>query len=114
MYFPACVHRVWFWVKQPTGDQSSLFDWARDNVYGGAILLGVGNATMMVIAYTMISNLVGKYTVSVIIIYVPLAGYIQYKYCVLYMHQAMWIATKIQKFSSFSDGREAVPLSMDG
>ena len=65
LYVPLTLtHRMWFWVKQQAGDQSSFFDWSRDNVYGGAILLGIGNAAMMVMVYTMISNLVGQYTVS--------------------------------------------------
>ena len=56
---------MWFWVKDQAGDQSSRFEFARDNVYGGTIFLGIGSSTMVVIAFTMISTLVGKYTVSV-------------------------------------------------
>ena len=58
------MHRLWFWLKEQTGDQSSRFEFARDNIYGAAILLGIGSATCIVIALSMIAQFVGEYTVS--------------------------------------------------
>ena len=42
----------------------ATFNLARDNVYGAIILLGMGGATVLVLSYTMISQVVAKYTVS--------------------------------------------------
>ena len=58
------LSRIWLWVKDPSDDHISKFSLSRDNVYGAIMLLGVGGATMLVIAMTMISSLVGEYTVS--------------------------------------------------
>lgn len=54
---------MWFWMKNPTNDTASHFNWSRDSLYGATILLGAGGSTVMVIAFTMVANLVGEYTV---------------------------------------------------
>ena len=57
--------RIWFWVKEPSQvSPQVVFNAARDNVYLAIVLLGVGGATVLVLSYTMISQVVGKYTVS--------------------------------------------------
>ena len=58
-------NRIWFWIKDPTDDHTSSFNWSRDNVYGAMVLLGAGGATVLVISMAMIAYLVGKHTVSV-------------------------------------------------
>ena len=58
--------RIWFWVKDASDDTSSHFNWSRDSIYGATILLGIGGATIIVLSLTMISQLVGKYAVSVV------------------------------------------------
>lgn len=56
--------RIWFWVKDPTSvSPGTTFSVARDNVYVAIVLLGIGGATVLVLSYTMISQLVGRYTV---------------------------------------------------
>ena len=55
---------MWFWVKDPTNDTNSHFNWSRDNIYGATILLGAGGSTLNVISFTMISYLVKNFTVS--------------------------------------------------
>lgn len=58
------TYRIWFWVKDPTNvSPGTTFSVARDNVYVAIVLLGIGGATVLVLSYTMISQLVGKYTV---------------------------------------------------
>ena len=58
------MHSIWFWVKDPSGvDRDVAFNVARDNVYLAIVLLGMGGATVLVLAYTMISQVVGKFTV---------------------------------------------------
>ena len=44
-----------------------VFNAARDNIYLAIVLLGMGGATVLVLAYTMISQVVGKYTVSLLL-----------------------------------------------
>ena len=56
--------RIWFWVKDPTSDSASHFNWDRDSIYGATILLGAGGATVLVISMAKIAYLVGEYTVS--------------------------------------------------
>lgn len=56
--------RIWFWVKDPTDDHKSNFNWSRDNIYGAAVLLGAGSATCLVMSLSYISYAVGEYTVS--------------------------------------------------
>ncbi|CAI7994339.1 Major facilitator superfamily domain-containing protein 12 [Geodia barretti] len=54
---------IWFWVKEPSQvSPQVVFNAARDNVYLAIVLLGVGGATVLVLSYTMISQVVGKYT----------------------------------------------------
>ena len=64
----ACTHcpRIWFWVKDPTDDTTSHFNWYRDSIYGATMLLGAGGATVLVIAMARIAYLVGDYTVSIV------------------------------------------------
>ena len=57
------LHRVWFFLKHPTNDPNSSFNWSRDNIYIAVILLGLGGATLMVISLSMIALLIGKYSV---------------------------------------------------
>ena len=58
------MHSIWFWVKEPSGvDSDVTFSVARDNVYVAIVLLGMGGAAVLVLAYTMISQVVGKFTV---------------------------------------------------
>ena len=58
------MHSIWFWVKEPSGvGRDVTFNVARDNVYLAIMLLGMGGATVLVLAYTMISQVVGKFTV---------------------------------------------------
>lgn len=55
---------IWFWVKDPSGvSPGTIFSVARDNVYLAIVLLGMGGATVLVLSYTMISQLVGRYSV---------------------------------------------------
>jgi len=56
--------RIWFWVKDPTDDSTSAFNWSRDSIYGAAVLLGAGSITCLVMSLTFVSYVVGKYTVS--------------------------------------------------
>ena len=58
------IHRIWFWVQDATEDSVSRFNLSRDSIYGAAILLGIGGATILTIAMTMISSLIGDNTVS--------------------------------------------------
>ena len=53
-------------MKDPTDDLTSIFNISRDNVYGAIFLLGLGGAIMLVNAMTMVSILIGEYTVSVL------------------------------------------------
>lgn len=64
------VCSIWFWVKDPSDDPVSGFNWDRDSVYGAAILLGAGGAVVLVISMAMIAYLVGDYTVSLITIFI--------------------------------------------
>ena len=57
------IHRIWFWVKDPTDDHFSDFNISRDSIYGAIVLLGVGGATTLAIAMAMFSFLIGRYTV---------------------------------------------------
>ena len=59
--FPGC--RIWFWIKDPTDDHTSQFNWGRDSIYIPTLLVGAGGSTLMVIGLTYISSLVGKYYV---------------------------------------------------
>ena len=54
---------MWFWVKDPTQDNVSSFNFSRDSIYGAAILLGLGGATILTISMAMISYLIGENTV---------------------------------------------------
>ena len=100
------MHSIWFWVKDPSGvDRDVAFSVARDNVYLAIVLLGMGGATVLVLAYTMISQVVGKFTVSKNYIYVQhiyqgvgltcslgSCGSLIYYSCVVlveYMHQSV-------------------------
>ena len=58
------VYSIWLLLKQPTNDSTSSFNWNRDNIYIAIILLGLGGATLMVISLSMISLLIGQYSVS--------------------------------------------------
>ena len=58
---PGC--RIWFWIKDPTDDHTSQFNWARDSIYIPTLLVGAGGSTLMVTGLTYISSLVGKYYV---------------------------------------------------
>ena len=62
---------MWFWV-QPTysGHGSSDFHWKRDCIYIAIILLGIGGATVMVLSLSMISILIGDFTVSLTCIHI--------------------------------------------
>ena len=64
MYFN--THRMWFWVQPVYNYPSSSndFHWGRDCIYIAIILLGLGGATLMVISLSMVSMLVGEYSVS--------------------------------------------------
>ena len=61
------VSSIWFWVKEPAWGvgRHVVFDLSRDSVYGATMLLGMGGATVLVLAMAMISHLVGEFTVSV-------------------------------------------------
>ena len=63
LHFPR--PRIWFWVKDPTDDNVSGFNWDRDSIYLATVLLGAGGATVLVISMARIAYLVGKHTVSV-------------------------------------------------
>ena len=56
--------RIWFWVKDPTDDSTSHFNWNRDNIYGATVLLGAGGATCLVMSLAFISYMIGRFTVS--------------------------------------------------
>ena len=56
---------MWFWVQPVYGDhESSNFYWKRDCIYIAIILLGIGGATLMVLSLSMVSILIGEFTVS--------------------------------------------------
>ena len=59
------ICRVWLYLKQPTDDPNSNFNWSRDNVYVAIILLGLGGAILMVISLSMIALLIGKHSVCI-------------------------------------------------
>jgi len=44
--------------------RSDSFFWKRDIIYIAVILLGIGGATLMVISLSMISILIGEFSVS--------------------------------------------------
>ena len=57
---------MWFWM-QPVYSYSptqNSFHWNRDNIYIATILIGLGGATLMVLSLSMVSMLVGEYSVS--------------------------------------------------
>ena len=56
--------RMWFWLKEQTGDQSSHFEFTRDNIYGATILMGIGTIMCWVVAAFLIAELVGQSEVS--------------------------------------------------
>lgn len=58
--------RIWFWVKDPTDDSTSHFNFYRDSIYGATMLLGAGGATVLVISMAKIAYLVGDYSVSIV------------------------------------------------
>ena len=58
------TNRIWFWLKDPTDDAVSQFNWGRDSIYGATILMGIGGATMVVISMTLVAYIVGPHTVS--------------------------------------------------
>ena len=52
-------------MKEPSAvGPHVVFNAARDNIYLAIVLLGVGGATVLVLSFTMISQVVGKYAVS--------------------------------------------------
>lgn len=56
---------MWFWVQPEHGDhEDSNFYWNRDCIYIGILLLGMGGATLMVLSLSMVSILIGDFTVS--------------------------------------------------
>lgn len=55
-----------FWTKSPTNDTLSPFNWSRDYIYIGNVLLGIGGAMTVVIGLSRISFLVGKFKVSTV------------------------------------------------
>jgi len=55
--------RIWLWVKDPTDDDTSPFNWSRDSIYGATFLMGAGGATVLVISQSMIAYLIGQYAV---------------------------------------------------
>lgn len=60
-----CVHgSIWFWVKEPTDDSFSHFNWKRDSIYLAIILLGAGGAIVLVITLAMVPYLIGEYKVN--------------------------------------------------
>ena len=59
---------MWFWVQPAHGDhQHSHFYWKRDCIYIAIILLGVGGATLMVLSLSMVSFLIGDFSVKSIV-----------------------------------------------
>ena len=48
----------------PTDDSHSAFNIHRDIIYGATALLGVGGAMCIVISYSRITLLIGKFRVS--------------------------------------------------
>ena len=58
------LYRIWFLLKQSANDSSSSFNWSRDSIYIAVALLGIGGSTLMVISLSMISLLVGEFSVS--------------------------------------------------
>ena len=61
-------HRIWIWV-QPAHYSDHAFYWSRDSIYIAIILLGLGGAVLMVLSLSMISMLVGEYSVRSSVIY---------------------------------------------
>ena len=55
---------MWLWAMDPTDDSHSAFNIHRDIIYGATALLGVGEAACIVISFAMITQLIGKFTVS--------------------------------------------------
>ena len=59
-------HRMWFWMQPVYNDNdSNHFYWKRDCIYIAIMLLGVGGATLMVLSLSMVSILIGEFTVSI-------------------------------------------------
>lgn len=61
MYRLVTKCRIFFWVKAPTNDSTSPFNWRRDSIYIATLLLGSGGAMVLVIALSMITFLVQDY-----------------------------------------------------
>ena len=58
---------MWFWVQPEYNYPSSdRFHWKRDCIYIAVILLGFGGATLMVLSLSMVSILIGEYSVSTV------------------------------------------------
>lgn len=57
------TYRVFFWVKDPTQDSKSNFNWHRDCIYLATLLLGSGGSIVLVIALSMVAFLVQNYEV---------------------------------------------------
>ncbi len=56
---------MWFWLQPSYPDHKYVaFYWKRDIIYIAVILLGIGGATLMVISLSMISILIGEFSVS--------------------------------------------------
>ena len=56
---------MWFWLQPSYPDHKQVaFYWKRDIIYIAVILLGIGGATLMVISLSMISILIGEFSVS--------------------------------------------------
>ena len=51
-------------MKESTDDTSSHFNWSRDCIYIGLILLGAGGAVVVVISLSMIAFLVDEFKVK--------------------------------------------------
>ncbi len=55
---------MWFWLQPSYPDHAQVaFYWKRDIIYIAVILLGIGGATLMVISLSMISILIGEFSV---------------------------------------------------
>ena len=77
------MHSIWFWVKEPSSvSRDVTFNVARDNVYLAIMLLGMGGATVLVLAYTMISQVVGKFTVRLMSYFIRIIIIIHVQKCI--------------------------------
>ena len=61
LIFHSC--RLWFNFHKPAHDPISTFNIHRDDIYVAVILFGIGGTALSVVALTLVSLLVGEYSV---------------------------------------------------